>query len=425
MKQRRFWPLFVTQFLGAFNDNIYKITVSVLVAYGLWVVDGWDPEVVVSLAAGLFILPFVLFAPLAGDLADKYDKAKLIRIIKIAEIFVVLSAVIAILVHSVILVLAVLFAFGAQSAFFSPAKFSILPQHLEENELVGGNGLLNTGTYLAILFGTILGGLIAVTPMGVHAVMGILLLCALIGYWSSLKIPPAPPPAPDLKLSFNPLGEAVRIIHYAYTRPHGVFPAILGMSWFYFFGATIIAQFPNFTKQIVDANHFVLTLFMIVFSVGIAIGGLLNNRILHSKIEAKFVPWAALAIAVFSLDLYFASNSFAKLPHGDELTRMREFISHFSGWRVLIDLLGISIAGGIYVVPLKSIVQHRTPADHRARLLAGSAMMDSLFILASSIIASVLLAAGYKVHDLFLMLSAVTFLIAFYVRRVDRDEGKP
>jgi len=425
MKDRRFLPLFVTQFFGAFNDNLFKTTVSVLIAYGLWDVGGMDPAVVVSLAAGLFILPFVLFSPLAGDLADKFDKARIIRIVKIAEIGIAACAIAGLLFHSSWLLLLALFALGAQSAFFSPSKFSILPQHLEGHELIGGNALINTGAYLAILLGTILGGVFAFSQIGLYAMMGILMFCAVLGYISSRLIPDAPPPAPNLKLNYNTIAEAFKTLKYAYHRPHGIFITILGISWFYFVGGTMLSQFPNFTKQTLGADNIVLTFFMTVFSVGIALGGLLNNRLLRSRVEATFVPLAALAITLFSLDLYFASGAF----HGPvtflgetAYVGLSEFLSHFSGWRIVIDLLGLSIAGGIYVVPLKSIVQYRTPEDHRARVLAASVLSDSLFILASSVVSAALLSIGFEVKHLFFLLALASAGVAVFICQLLPDQ---
>lgn len=413
MRDRRFLPLFVTQFLGAFNDNLFKTTISVLVAYKIWDIGGWDPAVMVSFAAGLFILPFLLFAPLAGELADKFDKARIIRIVKLAEIGIALTAVTGIALHSIPVLLLTLFALGSQSAFFSPSKFSIMPQHLKSAELIGGNALLNTGAFLAILLGTIIGGLLAVTHVGLVAMTIVLIVCALAGYAASRYIPEAPPSVPKLKLNFNTPREAVKIIKYAYEQPKGVFEAILGTSWFYFVGGMVLAQFPNWTKQTLGVDNIVLTFFMAVFSIGIAVGGLLNNSMLRSRVEATYVPLAALGMTLFSLDLYFASNVY--FGFASELGGLGGFLSTFAGWRITFDLFALAAVGGIYVVPLKSIVQDRTPKDHRARVLAGSNLMDALFILASAVMAAILLSIGFEVRHLFLTLSILSLGAALYI----------
>ena len=425
MKDRRFLPLFITQFLGAFNDNIFKMTLSVLVGYEIWSVGHFDPKVLVSFAAGLFIFPFLIFAPLAGELADKYNKDAVIRWTKIAEIGIAVAASFCLLTGGgasgppVFPALFVLFALGAQSAFFGPSKFSILPQHLREDELIGGNALLNTGTYIAILAGTIFGGVLAMMPMGLVAVSVIMLGCAVAGYIASRFIPVAPAPAPGLKLNYNAPVEAFRIIKYASEQPKGVFLAILGVSWFYFVGGTMLAQFPNFAKTTLGVDQLVLVFFMTVFSVGIALGGLVNNRLLRSRIEATYVPLAALGIALFSLDLYLASLGFsgpAAGPEGQPIyVSLVSFLPSFSGLRVTFDIFMVSVMGGIYVIPLVSIIQHFTPEDHKARVLAGSGLIDSLFILLSSVIAIVVLGLGFQVEHLFLLIALAGLGVAAYV----------
>ena len=425
LRQRRFCPLFITQMLGAFNDNLFKTSLSVLVAYEVIDVGTARPEMLVSLAAGLFILPFVLFTPLAGAMADKFDKDRIMRAVKIAEIGIVILAIIALSIGSVSLLLFILFAFGTHSAFFSPSKFSILPQHLTRDELIGGNALVNTGTYVAILLGTILGGLLALSVAGTVAAATLLLFCAVGGYGASRLIPRAPAPVPGLRLDFNPPREAVRIIGYARSRPNGVFPAIIGCAWFYFIGAMLLSQFPNYTRQVLGVDHIVLTFFMTVFSLGVALGGLLNNRLLKSKVEATYVPLAALVLGFFLLDLYFSSNVYAGLPEffaGQDMIGIGGFLSHWSGWRIVIDLFAVSVAGGIYVVPLKSIIQDRTPLDHSARVLAGSAVMDALFILGSSIVAIIVFALGFHVQHLFILMMAGCLAMAYYLTRALSDE---
>lgn len=419
LKDRRFLPLFVTQFLGAFNDNLMKAFFVVLIAYGLWDTGGWPPEIIVSASAGLFILPFVLFCPLAGEITDKYDKAAVIRITKITEIGVVLCGIVAIWTQSLWLALFVLFALGMQSAFFSPGKFSLLPQQLKREELVGANGLISTGTFLAILLGTILGTLMALRDGGTLTVSLVLLLCSAIGYLSSRYILSAPARVPDKTLVYNPFRAIVGVLRYSYWRPQGVFAAMLGVSWFYFVASTIHAQFPNFTKQALGVDADVLSFFMIIFSVGVAVGGLLNNGVLRSKITPVLVPWSAIAIAIFSFDLYLASAGFieAYAPPGGGLIGLVEFFALPIAWRLIADLFLLAVFGGLYVVPLRTIVQSRTPEDHMARVVAANSMLDSLLILSSSILVTFLLSIGLGIRDIFVLLSLLTVGVGlFFVR---------
>ncbi len=418
LRERRFRPLFATQFLGAFNDNLFKTALSVMAAYGLWQVAGLKPEILVSLAAGLFILPFVLFAPLAGDMADKYDKSRMMQVIKGVEIVIAAGAVAGLYLHSLPLLMAVLFAFGTHSAFFSPCKLSILPQHLRKDELIGGNALLNTGAFLGILAGTILGGLLALAPGGAVAVSVVMVLSAVAGFAFSLFIPKAPAPSPRTALQFNVFREAKRILAFARAQGRGVFPAMIGSAWFYFTGAMTLSQLPNFTKQVLGVDTFVLTFFMCVFSLGIGLGGLLNNRLLHSRVESIYVPAAALAMSVFALDLFFVSGMYS-VGHGllgDYVIGLQAFLSSFAGWRVTGDLLALSVAGGIYIVPLKAIVQDRTDETRRARVIAGGAMLDALFILGSALAALVLLSCGLSVRHLFLLLALGSLAVALYLQ---------
>ncbi len=418
LKDRRFLPLFITQFFGAFNDNLMKSFIVVMVAYGSWDAGDMRPEVLVSLAAGLFILPFVLFCPLAGELTDRYDKSLVIRITKITEIAVVCLAVVAILLQSTFLAFVMLFALGAQSAFFSPGKFSILPQHLRPNELIAANGLISSGTYLAILFGAIVGTLFALKSYGAPLVSVILIISALIGYFASRKIPLAPSTlpsdAPKAKLHYNPFSAAFSSIHHAYAQKQGILIAILGISWFYFVASTIHAQLPNFAKQTLGVNTDVLSFFMVIFSLGIAIGGVLNNRLLQARLDPKYVPWAALVIGVLCFDLYLSSGVFAPTRQHAELIGIAGFFGQAGALRIVFDLFFLSFFGGLYVVPLRAIVQHRTPQGETARVVAANSLTDSLCILLSSLIAAFLLSLGWSVQSLFIVLSLLTGLVTIY-----------
>lgn len=405
LKDRRFTPLFVTQFLGAFHDNLFKNAMVVLLLFGAAAHGGADGKILTTLAAALFILPFMLFSALGGQLADKFPKERVIRIVKLIEIGIAVLGIIALASGSLILLFTTLFALGTQSAFFGPSKYSILPQHLEQTELIGGNALLNTGTFLAILVGTIAGTAMITLPGGNIIVSVLLLVCAVAGYVASRFIPAAPPVAQDIKIDLNPLTEIKNVIGYTLTRPRGVVLAIMGVAWFWFMGGMFMAQLPNFVNETLGADEHVLTILLVLFSIGIAIGGLLNNRLLKGRVEAVYVPLAALGMTLFSLDLFFASGSVSgQLP-----------------LRVSFDIAMVAVCGGLYVVPLNAIVQDRTPEDHRARVLAGSAIIDSLFMVASALFSVGLIAAGLDVRGLFLVFAIANAGVALYICKLLPD----
>lgn len=416
--KKRFLPLFITQFLGAFHDNLYKNALVVLLLYSMSIKADLDPKLLTTLAAGVFILPYVLFSALGGLLADKYPKNRVIRVIKAVEIAIAGLGTAALLSGSLYLCYAALFALGTHSAFFGPSKYAILPQHLKKDELIGGNALLATGTFLAILAGTLVGVTVVALPNGTLMICGGLILCAALGYISSLFIPEAPAKAPEIKLNFNPITETWNILRYTMTHERAVVRSIFGIAWFYFMGGMFMAQFPNFTEETLGANQHVLALFLVVFSVGIGIGGLLNNRLLRGRVEAVYVPLAVLGITLFSFDLIWACSG--RILPGALIT-LGEFISVPANWRILFDIMMIAVCGGLFVVPLNAIVQHFTPEDHRARVLAGSAIVDSLFIVASSAISAVLIMKGWGVTDLFFVFAVANAFVALYICRLLPD----
>lgn len=426
LKTQRFFPLFVVQFLGAFNDNLLKTILVVLIAYGLWDINGWDAGVLVAAAAGLFILPFVLFCPLAGVMCDKFDKARMIRVIKAAEIVIAVLAVAALFSGNLYFAFGVLLLLGAQSAFFSPCKFSILPQHLKDEELIGGNALVSTGTYLAILIGTIVGAWLALMDGGKMIASGVILAMAIVGYLAALRIPDAPAPSPEIVVSFNVFAKVFEVFRFAFLQKGGVLVSILGVAYFYFVAATFHAQFPNFTGRTLGADNDVLIMFMTVFSVGVAIGGLLNHRILKAKAHGGFVPVACLFMAAFGVDIYFAAKAY---PAGDaeDLHSLSVFVSNIHGVRLLVDTFLQAVACGFFVIPLRTIVQARAERGVRARVISSSNMMDAMFILLASILGSVLLSQAVSIEGLYLTVSVMTFVVGialFFVRSLrDKYEG--
>ncbi|MDH5552774.1 MAG: acyl-[ACP]--phospholipid O-acyltransferase, partial [Nitrosomonas sp.] len=413
LKSKRFLPLFITQFLGAFNDNIFKNALIILITYSAIDNSALSPQIMVTMAAGIFILPFFLFSAIAGQLADKYDKTKLIRIIKFFEVLLMMGAAIGFFMGNTYFLLLILFLMGTQSAFFGPVKYGILPDQLVEKELVGGNALIQTGTFVSILVGTIIGGLLILTEHGITLISTLVILVALIGWISSFFIPSTQAAAPDITIKHNIFTETHAIIQQIQKNSSN-FRAILGISWFWLFGATFLSQLPTFTKVIIDGNEQVVTLFLAVFSVGIGIGSLLCNKLLKGEIAATFVPLGMLGMTLFTLDLYFASSNVVTSSESI-LMGASTFLETFTHWRILIDLLGIAICGGIYIVPLYAMIQSHAEASYRSRTIAGINIMNALFMVISAIGTSLMLASGFAVTEVFFTIAILNGLMAVYI----------
>ncbi len=412
LRTRRFLPLFLTQFLGALNDNFFKNALVILVLYRIAELAGLDGPLLVTAAAGLFILPFFLFSATAGQIADKFEKADLIRIVKACEVIIMGLGAWGLFQSDVTFLLGVLFLMGTQSAFFGPIKYSILPAHLDENELIAGNGLIGAATFLAILIGTIAGGLLVLGESGIPAVGSGIVGLAAAGLLASFYIPRAPAPSPELRVNPNVLGEAWAMIGRI-RASRTLFLTVLGTSWFWLVGAMFLAEFPAFAKDVLGANEQVVTLFLTVFSVGIGIGALLCNRLLKGEITAKYVPFGALGMTLFILDLYAASP--ASPPAGPELIDAAAFLGAAANWRILIDLLGIAVTAGLYIVPLLAILQARSDPESRSRVIAGNNIMNALFMVAGVAAASALLALGFTVPEIFLICGIASGLVAVYI----------
>jgi len=411
-KTRRFWPLFLTQFLGAANDNLFKNALVILILYRLGQGGGINPQILVTAAAGIFILPFFLFSANAGQLADKFEKSQMIRWIKFFEICIMASAVFGLHVGSVNILLSVLFMMGMQSAYFGPLKYSILPDHLAEDELIGGNALIEAGTFLAILLGTIAGGLLILADNGIMIVSIAIVGLACLGWLSSFFIPTAPAPMPDINVGLNVFSGTWKIVGMARQR-RDVFLSILGISWFWLVGATFLAQFPALAKVVLGADETVVTLFLTVFSIGIGLGSLLCNRLLNGEISAKFAPFGALGMTVFILDLYSVSSS---LPFPDQgLIGFRQFLDDPVSWRLLADLLGISISGGVFIVPLYAILQSRSPKEQRSRIIAANNIINAAFMVTGALAASIMLTLHLTVPEVFFVIAVLNAGAAVYI----------
>lgn len=408
---RRFLPLFVTQFLGAFNDNLFKNALVILITYRIAAEGPFSAPVLVTIAAGIFILPFFLFSASAGQIAERSEKSGLIRKIKLFEVILALLGTFGLFTDNVYFLLGVLFLLGAQSTFFGPLKYSILPDHLREDELIGGNGLIEMGTFVSILLGTIIGGLLVLTDAGDWLVSGLLIVVAAGGWLASLYIPASPAAAPDLKINFNLFTETWRMLKHSAGNV-SVLRASLGISWFWLLGATYLSQFPNYAKGVIGGNEQVVTLFLTAFTLGIALGSVLCNRLVQGEITAKYVPLGALGMTFFAVDLYFASQAIE--PNTERLIDAWEFFNSFQHWRVLADFSLLAACGGVFIVPLYSIIQNRSAPEHRSRNIASLNVMNALFMVISALGTTALLGAGYSIPEIFLILAVLNAAVALY-----------
>lgn len=414
LKQRRFGPFFGVQFLGAFNDNVYKNALVILLTFQAASMTTMSPGLLVNLCAGLFILPFFIFSATAGQLADKYEKATLTRLVKIFEIAIMIVGALGFYMMNLALLLVALFMMGMHSTMFGPVKYAYLPQHLKKEELVGGNGLIDAGTFIAILLGTILGGvLIGIKPSGAMWVAGTAIVIAVAGYWLSRSVPLSPAPSPDLKINWNPVTETWANLKFLRTN-RTVFLSILGISWFWFYGAMFLSQFPNYAKDVLGGGEHVVTLLLAVFSVGIGLGSLLCEKLSGHKIEIGLVPFGSIGLTIFAVDLYFASNGFS---HGAGLGAMA-FLQQAGAWRVLFDLAMIGIFGGFYIVPMYALIQSRSDPHHQARVIAGNNIMNAFFMVLAAGMAIVCLQFDFSIPQLFLLTGCLNALVALYIYRL-------
>jgi 1-acyl-sn-glycerol-3-phosphate acyltransferase len=410
LAERRFGPFFWTQALGAFNNNVFKNALVIMVAFQVTTLTADQVNRYVSLAAGLFILPFFLFSATAGQVAEKFDKAMLIRRVKLLEIGIMLLAALGFWLDSVPFLMTVLFLMGTQAALFGPVKYSILPQHLRDHELVGGNGLVEMGTFVAILLGTMLGGWLIALDGGKHWVSGAIVALATLGYAASRFVPSAPPSAPDLRINWNPATETWRNFQFMRTN-RTVFLSVLGISWFWFYGATFLAQLPTYTKTYLGGDESVVTLMLTLFSVGVGAGSLLCERMSGRKVEMGLVPFGAIGLTVFGLDLYFAKHHAAALTGLD----WRAFLDQPHSLRVCADLVLTGMFGGFYIVPLYALIQSRSAPSHRSRIIAGNNILNALFMVASAVLSIMLLDAGLTIPELLLTTALMNAAVAVFI----------
>lgn len=412
LKERRFAPFFWTQFLGAMNDNVFKIAFTSLVTYHASLFQDVDGKTAAFLISAIFIAPFLLFSATSGQIADKWDKARLIRFVKTLEIAIMVVGAAGFVWTSAPMLYVCTFLMGLHSTLFGPVKYAYLPQHLANHELVGGNGLVEMGTFVAILVGTIIGGELAGAGAGALPwIGGVCIGLAVLGRLVSTWVPQTPAAQPDLRINWNPFTETWRNLSIA-RKDRAVFQSLLGISWLWFLGATFLASFFNFSRDVLGANPDVVTLLLAMFSVGIGLGSLLCERLSGGKVEIGLVPFGSIGMTLFAVDLYFASRGGAP---GGALQTVGQFISQPAHWRILADLFLLAMFGGFYSVPLYALIQSRSAPSHRARIIAANNILNALFMVVSALMAMMLTKAGLTIDQLYLVTGILNALVAVYL----------
>jgi MFS family permease len=406
LRARRFLPLFSTQFLGAFNDSLFKQAVVLFVTYQLYSNPAKEFQFS-AIAQALFILPFFLFSALSGQLADDHDKARLIRIIKFAEIFIMFAGGAGIVLANIPLMLAAVFAMGVHSTFFGPIKYAILPQHLNKDEVLGGTGLVEAGTYIAILLGTILAGVLAPRPQSAAVAV---IAFAFLGYLAGRQVPPAPPATERLPITWHIVKASVELVS-ATMHIRRLFLAILAISFFWTIGAVLIIIFPPLVKNVLGADEQVASMFIAIFSIGIAIGSVAINRMLKSQVSARFAPPSVIAMGIFVLLLHFVSLTWGK--HSEELTTLGNFLFNPMAWPLILCLLGVAITGGMFVVPLYAFLTTTVPKTETARTVAANNIVNSGAMVIGALIAYALSSMGIGPIGQLLLVAAMCLVSAW------------
>jgi 1-acyl-sn-glycerol-3-phosphate acyltransferase len=409
--QRRFAPFFVTQFLGALNDNIFRNGLVILITFQGVRIAGMDAGQLANVAGALFILPFFLFSATAGQLADKYEKSRLMRSIKLLEIVLMVLAAFAFVTQSYTVLLVVLFLMGCQSTLFGPVKYAYLPQQLVTDELVGGNALVESGTYMAIIFGLIVGGISVAADYENQSILAsCLVVTAVFGYLASRQIPSTRPVDPDLKINWNAWTETWHIVGFA-REERSVFLSILGISWFWFFGSAMTIQLPAYTLDILNGNEAITTALLVAFAVGVGVGSLLCERMSGHRIELGLVPFGSIGLSLFAIDLFFSQPDVQVAA----VNSVSEFLARPGSWRILIDLSLLGAFGGFYSVPLYALIQDRTERQHLSRVIAANNIINALFMVAAAVLAFGVLASGLSIPQFYLILAVLNALVAIYI----------
>lgn len=418
LKTKRFLPIFLTQFFGALNDNIFKNATIIFITYKLSQnINVVSLKIIITIATGIFILPFFLFSGLAGQLSEKFEKARLTKIVKFIEILLMSSVVLGFYFKSITMLMIVLFFMGVQSTFFGPLKYSILPEQLQDKELIDGNALVSSTTFLSILLGTIIGGFCIMLNGGIYVVSIVVISIAVLGYISSKFIPIMIVREKNMKINYNIFSNTFDLIRNL-VRNKIIFLSAIGISWFWFIGATFVSQFPNFVKFIIGGNQEIIILFFSVFSIGIAFGSLLAAKILKNAGYRFYIPITLLGISIFSFDLYLSGIC---IIHQMNLIGLQEFLCKSANIRLVFDLFGISVFGGMYIVPLYTVVQKESGKNDCPKIIAGLNVMDAMFMVASTLSISFILKYGFSVIDIFLFLSiANLFFVLLYLYKAGK-----
>jgi len=415
MKETRFRPFFFTQFLGAFNDNVFKTALITLVAFHAATLTAIDGATLATLLPGLFILPFFLFSATAGQLADKFEKSQIIRLVKIFEICIMLFASSGFFLHNIWLLATALLMMGMHSTLFGPVKYAYLPQHLSERELIGGNGMVEMGSFVAILLGQVLGAWLAMQSNNALLTSIVILLIAVMGYGVSRGVPNSPAADPSLKINWNPVTETFFNLKFAWKH-QVIWLALVGISWFWFFGATLLAQFPNFAKQILHGDESVFILLLTIFSLGIGVGSLMCEKLSKGKVELGLIVFGSIGLTIFGADL---ATSSAQLHQGlsadAPLQDFHAFIGQLSHWRVLVDIALIGLFGGFYIVPLYALIQTRSEKSHQSRVIAANNILNALFMVVSAGFSVWVFKDGHTIPQLFMATAIVNIFVTIYL----------
>jgi len=411
LRERRFAPFFWTQFFGAANDNVYKNALVIFVAFHAAALTTLDPNTLVNVAGAVFIAPFVLLSATSGQLADKFEKSRLIRWIKLFEIAIMTLGLIGFWRHDLTLLFTGLALMGVHSTLFGPVKYAILPQHLKPEELIGGNGMVEMGTFVAILLGTIAGGLVVAIEGNGPILAGVVALgVALVGYVVSRAIPHTPAVDPALAINWNPFSETWRNLRLAQDN-RVVWLSMLGISWFWFYGATFLAQFAGFARDILGGNEHVVTFLLALFSIGIGIGSLLCERMSGRRVELGLVPFGSIGLTLFAIDLWLASRNLG----ATRIAGLDVVFAERANWRVAADLVLIGLFGGFYIVPLYALIQERSAPSHRSRIIAANNILNALLMVVSAGLAIGLLALGLTIPQLFLVTGLMNAAVALFI----------
>jgi len=411
MREQRFRPFFFTQFLGAFNDNVFKTALITLVTFRAGQLTHLDGKTLATLLPGLFILPFFLFSATSGQLADKFEKSAIARAVKVFEIGIMFLAAWGFMANLFWPLVAALFLMGLHSTIFGPVKYAYLPQHLKKDELVGGNGMFEMGTFVAILLGEVLGAALAIAQWGNRLTSITIIAIALLGYWVSRGIPHSPAADPTLKINWNPITGTWRSLCFA-KKNRVVWLAMLGISWFWFYGATLLAQFPSYAKEILSGDESVFILLLTVFSFGIGLGSLLCEKLSGNKVEIGLVPFGAIGLTVFGVDLYFASTGIPVLSAPLDYLAFMSIAAH---WHIMADIVLLGLFGGFYIVPLYALIQTRSDKSHQSRVIAANNILNALFMVISAGVSMLLFKLGLTIPELFLATALFNAVVAIYI----------